>query len=267
MRGAATVIAIAALAAGPAATRPTNGRRTYECRRPEGEVVIDGKLDETAWADVAWTEEFVTLTDGEKSPEFTRAKMVWDEKNLYVAAELRTPHVRATLTRHDANLFMTDSVLELFIDPDGDGRNYAEMQFNALGTVMDLLMDKPYDAGGHYDMKWDVAGIRVGVSVDGTLNDSGDEDKGWTVEVAIPWKSLAGMAGRACPPSAGDEWRVQLARCERPVNVLPSGKYGDAAGELASYSAWSPMGLPGLHVPDRWGVVRFAGGAISSPKP
>lgn len=267
MKMIAMTLALAAVAAGPA-TRPAAVQpRTYECRRVTEKVVVDGKLDDAAWAKVAWTEDFVTLRSASKPAVRTRAKLAWDEANLYVAAEMQTPHVRATQKRRDADLFVTDDVFELFLDPDGDAKDYAEIQFNALGTVMDLLMDKPYLVGGHPDMAWDVAGIKVGVAVDGTANDSSDTDKGWTVEVAIPWTSLAAMAHRACPPAAGDEWRVQLARCAHPAKVLPGGKYEESTMKDAGYSGWSPQGVNNLHVPAKWGVVRFVGAGADRSHP
>lgn len=270
MKTIAILLALAAVAAGPAATTQPAGQRTYDCPRTTGPIAVDGKLDEPAWDAVPWTQDFVTLKSAAKPSVRTRAKLAWDASNLYVAAEMQTPHVRATQTQRDADLFTTDGVFELFLDPDGDSRDYAEIQFNALGTVMDLLMDKPYRAGGHYDMTWNVADVRVGVHVDGTNNNPSDEDKGWTVEVAIPWKSLATMAHRPCPPAAGDAWRAQLARCEHPAKVLPDGTYAPPSIKTAGYSGWSPQGLNNLHAPDRWGVLRFvttASPATSSQHP
>ena len=47
-----------------------------------------------------WTADFVDIQGGAKpKPRFrTRAKMLWDDDYLYIAAELEEPHVWATLT-------------------------------------------------------------------------------------------------------------------------------------------------------------------------
>src|SRR5262245_6880386 len=93
----------------------------YVCPKAVGPVAVDGRPDDAAWRDVPWTDDFVDIEgDARPKPRFrTRAKMAWDDRYLYVAAELEEPHVWATLTGHDAVIFH-DNDFEVFIDPDGD---------------------------------------------------------------------------------------------------------------------------------------------------
>src|SRR5690349_10655908 len=81
--------------------------RTYLCRRAAAPLVVDGALDEAAWGDALWTDDFVDIQGPSKTqPRFrTRAKMLWDDDYLYIAAELEEPHVWATLTNHDSVIF------------------------------------------------------------------------------------------------------------------------------------------------------------------
>jgi hypothetical protein len=254
MKALAVTLALLSISAGPA-TQPA--KRTYDCPRTAEKITLDGKLDEPAWTAAAWSDDFVRL-DGKGKPAVrTRAKLTWDKDYFYVAAELQTSHVHATQTQRDANLYESDGVFEIFLDPDADARDYCELQFNALGTIMDLMMDKPYREHGNYDMKWDAKGMKAAVSVDGTLNNSSDIDRAWTVEIAIPWTALTVMAHRPCPPAAGDTWRIQLARCEHIAKILPDGKYERPAPDHPIYFAWSPQRSNNLHVPEQWGAVRF----------
>ena len=69
-------------------------------------------------------------------------KMLWDDEALYIAAEIEEPHVWATITEHDAVIFQ-DPDFEVFLDPDGDNHNYAELELNAKNTTWDLLLTKP----------------------------------------------------------------------------------------------------------------------------
>ncbi len=81
--------------------------KSYVCYRIAAPLVLDGKLDDEAWQRAAWTEDFVDI-EGELKPQpryRTRAKMLWDEKNFYIAAELEEPDVWATLTKRDAIIF------------------------------------------------------------------------------------------------------------------------------------------------------------------
>ncbi|MBK8883844.1 MAG: carbohydrate-binding family 9-like protein [Bacteroidales bacterium] len=117
--------------------------RSYVCYRTTAPVNIDGIPDEKAWADVPWTDYFVDIEGSSKPlPKWkTHAKLLWDDSNLYVAAELEEPHVWARLRQRDTVIFY-DNDFEVFIDPDGDTQAYYELEVNALGTAWDLLLLK-----------------------------------------------------------------------------------------------------------------------------
>src|SRR5271170_2127628 len=101
--------------------------RGYVCGFVSEPVKFDGNLEAGAWASAPWTADFVDIQGPAKpTPRFhTRAKMLWDENYLYVAAELEEPHVWATQTKHDSVIFL-DPDFEVFMDPDGDTANYYE---------------------------------------------------------------------------------------------------------------------------------------------
>ena len=125
--------------------------RSYVAHRTAGAIDIDGNLDEPSWQRADWTEPFVDI-EGERRPVpslQTRAKMLWDDEYLYIAADLEEPHVWATIAMRDATIYQEND-FEVFIDPDGDTHQYYEFEINALGTEWDLLMVKPYRDGGPY---------------------------------------------------------------------------------------------------------------------
>src|SRR5579883_1389575 len=117
----------------------------YTCLRAASPIRIDGRLDDAAWRAAPWTTVFVDIEGAAKArPRFqTRAKMLWDDEFLYVAAELEEPDVWATLTEHDSVIFH-DNDFEVFLNPSGDGLNYFEFEINALNTGWDLFLAKPY---------------------------------------------------------------------------------------------------------------------------
>jgi hypothetical protein len=220
-------------------------------------IVIDGRINERSWRRAPWTKPFVDI-EGEAKPRprfRTRVKMLWDDDYLYVAAELKEPHVWATLTEHDAVIFQ-DNDFEVFLNPSGDGRNYFEFEINALNTGWDLFLSKPYKQGGKADNSWEIPGLRTAVHVDGTLNDPRDRDPGWTVELAIPWTAYASRAA-VQRPSNGDVWRMNFSRVEWPVEVL-GGRYSKAKGAKENNWVWSPQGVIDMHVPEHWGFVHFS---------
>lgn len=181
----------------------------YLCRRAPTPIIIDGKLDDAAWAAAPWTDDFVDIQgDAKPVPRFrTRAKLLWDDNYLYIAAELTEPHVWATLTNHDSVIFR-DPDFEVFIDPKGETQPYYEFEMNALNTTWDLLLDKPYMDGGKPHNEWEIPGAKTAVQIQGTLNESDDTDRGWTVEIAFPWNVLSAHARHAGPPEDGEQWRI-----------------------------------------------------------
>jgi len=238
--------------------------RRYVAYRSSSRLNVDGKLDEPAWTKAAWSESFVDIEgDDRPRPRFrTRAKMLWDDEFLYVAAEMEEPDVWGTLTERDSVIFRDDD-FEVFIDPDGDTHDYYELEVNALGTPWDLMLIKPYRDGGPAIHAWDIAGLQVGVNVRGTINHAGDRDEGWTVEIAMPWKVLKEAAPGHKPPAPGDRWRINFSRVEWDVDAA-DGTYTKrlkpgTKDPLPEHNwVWSPQGAIDMHMPERWGYVQFS---------
>ena len=244
---------------------------SYVCHRTARPLVIDGRLDETAWKGAPWSSDFTDIEgDAKPRPRFrTRVKMLWDNEYFYIGAELEDPHVWATLTQHDTVIFQ-DNDFEVFIDPDGDSHDYYEFEMNALNTGWDLLLKKPYKDGGPALNEWEIPGLKTAVHVNGTLNNPADADVGWTLEIAFPWKALAEFAHRKTPPTEGDQWRVNFSRVEWLTDVV-DGKYRKLPGKKEDNWVWSPQGIIDMHRPEKWGYVQFTrkkSGTVSySPDP
>ena len=240
--------------------------RSYVCHRATGPVTVDGNIDKPAWVDIPWTEDFADiLGDRRPVPRFrTRAKMMWDDANFYVAAELEEPHVWGTITQKNAVIFH-DNDFEVFIDPDGDNHNYYEFEMNALNTIWELTLPKPYRAGGPARLGTNLPGLKSAVKVDGTLNDPGDTDRRWCVEIAFPFDDLAGYLGegQGCPPRDGEVWRVAMSRVEWLVDII-DGRYIKVPGREEDNWLWTRQPAVDAHRPWTWGYVKFSTGAVGS---
>lgn len=256
------VIVVVAVPAEPVAPPVWPDPLGYVCYRADKPIKIDGKLDDPAWAAAPWSDAFVDI-EGSAKPKprlKTRMKMLWDDEFLYIAAEMEEPHLWATLTEHDAVIFM-DNDFEVFLDPDGDNQNYCELELNARNTTWDLLLTKPYRDQGVAINAWEIIGLKTAVHLDGTLNDPRDKDKGWTVEIAWPWKGLKELTKVDVPPRDGDQWRINFSRVEWDLEVV-DGKYRKVKGRDkpgAEHNwVWSPQGVIDMHRPERWGYVQFS---------
>jgi Carbohydrate family 9 binding domain-like len=231
--------------------------KQYECRRAPSPLRIDGRLDKPEWQRAPWSDWFVDIQgDRLPKPRFkTRVKLLWDDDYLYVGAELEEPDVWATLLLHDSVIYH-DNDFEVFLNPTNDGKKYFEFEINALNTGWDLFLPKPYNQDGRADNSWEIPGLKTAVWVDGTLNHPGDTDRGWTVEIAFPWSAFADRSGKG-RPVAGESWRINFSRVEWKVKVA-GGKYEKLPGPEDNW-VWSPQGVINMHVPEKWGTVRFVG--------
>lgn len=230
----------------------------YVAVRTSTPLVIDGWLDDAAWVAAPWTALFVDI-EGDAKPKpalNTRAKMLWDDRYLYIGAQLDEPHLWSEITQHDAVIFREND-FEVFIDPDGDSHMYYEFEINARGTFWDVLLPVPYRAGGHAVDSWDFHGLQSAVHLDGTLNFPDDIDRGWTVELAMPWSSFGPDERHPAVPRDGDQWRINFSRVEWATEVV-NGAYRPMPNVPEHNWTWSPQHVLDMHRPERWGYVQFS---------
>ncbi len=230
--------------------------KVYACRHPASPIVIDGRLDEFAWMVCDRADGFSSYPDpsngpqkgGPRKPHFrTHAMALWDARYLYIGMVGLDDCVWATETRYDVPLWH-EEVMEVFIDPGGQGGPYAELQINPLNTVRDVLVENVQLPREQWDWqrwgKWQLKGLEHAVHIfrDEVL----DLDFGWSVELAIFWEGLREAAGKAdLPPRPGDRWRINFYRYDRPE---------DRPAEL---SAWCYTESDTFHVPSKFGVLEF----------
>jgi hypothetical protein len=232
--------------------------RGYVCPRTIITPTLDGQLEEAIWGHAPWTEDFEDIEgDLKPKPRFrTRARMLWDDENLYIGAEMEEPHVWGSLTEHDCVIFY-DNDFEVFLDPDGTCQHYVELELNTLNTTWDLMLTRPYRAGGTRINGFEFHGLRTAVAIDGTLNDPTDFDLGWSTEIAIPWSSLRDVTGQSLPPGDGDQWRINFSRVEWLHEII-DGSYQRVPDTSEDNWVWSATGVIDMHRPERWGVLQFS---------
>lgn len=235
----------------------------YLCRRNQKPFVLDGRLDKDFWADIPFTDPFPDIEgDIRPTPRFrTRAKMCWDENNLYIGALLEGDEIWAHQTAHDCVIFW-DNDFEIFIDPDSDTQAYIEYEMNARNTNWDLLLTRAYRDGGKPVNGLELAGLRSAVAIDGTLNCPGPQNKAWSAEVVIPFTTLKECATPPQPPVVGDFYRVNFSRVQWKVDVV-NGSYqkrlqpGSDRPLPEDNWVWAPTGVVNIHYPELWAFVFF----------
>jgi hypothetical protein len=216
------------------------GLPTYRATRIKGAVAIDGDLSDPGWKDVPGTGAFSRTSDGQTPRYRTEARVVWDDEALYVAFDCQDEDVWGKLEKNDDPIY-GEEVVEVFIDADGDGRTYNELQVSPRNVQFDAYF--PARRQG-MELSWS-AGMTTAVKVRGTLNEPSDRDEGWSAEMRIPVQALSTVP--RWPPVQGDRWRFNLYRLDWHTNRT-----------VNEGSAFSPPLVGDFHHLPRFGHLEFA---------
>jgi hypothetical protein len=237
----------ATLPVGAAKVAPTKPKRLVALQTKQP-VKLDGVLDEEVWGKAASSGVFVNTLNGGPVPQKTEAKVIWDDKHLYVGFHCQDEDVWSSLDKRDDKLW-TQEAVEMFIDANGDGKDYIELQINPTAAIFDSYLPEYRKNQNDWNSKL-VAKVKVG----GTLNKREDKDDHWSVEIAIPWADVKGRGAYELelPPKPGALWKVNFFRMDQPK------------GKPQQASAWSPPMVGDFHVLAKFGELAFAdeGGKI-----
>lgn len=212
---------------------------TYKAKKATKAPVIDGELNDPAWA-LATAVELTGSYDGRKTLLKTTAKLTWDDEYLYVGFDSEDPDVWGTLMNRDDPIYNQECV-EVFIDANGDGRTYNELQVSPNNVNFDAYFVE-YRSELEAAKKWD-SQLKTAVKIKGTLNNPSDKDEGWTAEMKIPIAQLAEVPNK--PPKPGDRWRFNVYRLEHLERRNIEG------------SSFSPLFRGDFHALPRFGWLQF----------
>lgn len=228
------------VAAESAKTEPATHH--YTLKRTQHAIHVDGRLDEAVWK--AAEPVRLSAKNGGEPEQATTVRMLWDQHYIYFAFDCVDSHIWSTMKKRDEPLY-NEEVVEVFIDADGDGTTYLELEVNPLGTLWDGYIFNTEERRVGI-LAWNSLDIRWAVHLEGSLNERTDRDKGWSAELALPLTDI--YTAPNMPPRAGDRWRLNLYRIDLP----------DGAGKRGEGSAWSPVSGRTFHDPDRFGEVIFS---------
>jgi hypothetical protein len=191
-------------------SRPDTGQLV--AHRATGPIQLDGQLNESAWQQaqaVAFGVPRESQQQGLSLEEPGTARLLWDDRFLYIAFDFTDSDVVALGKEGDEGQQLSGDVAEIFLKRP-EQTWYWEFHVTPTGFVT-----QNWCAGrGRWGLK-DVDRrvnppfIQVAPRVQGTLNDWHDRDQGWTAEVAIPFEKLDRFGELTNPK---DNWTILLAR-------------------------------------------------------
>ena len=195
---------LAASAATQAAQQPAAAPTTiHDIPRLADGIVIDGKLDDAAWATAAEYSMDIEISPGDNTPAeaTTSARIGHTTDALYLSFRARDPdpkRIRAHLRDRDAAY--RDDFIGIMLDTFDDQRRAYEFFVNPLGVQMDLINDQAtHNEDDSWDGLWTSAG-RITA-------------EGYEVEMRIPFATLRFRDGEDAK-----RWALMLFR-SYPRNV------------------------------------------------
>ncbi|MFO7923398.1 MAG: DUF5916 domain-containing protein [Bacteroidales bacterium] len=191
------------------ATRPVNSDYVLHIKKMEGEIVLDGVIDEKDWLNAGVATDFYMVMpyDTGYSEAESEIRMTYDDEAFYVSMVfydvIPGPRPVESL-RRDFSFGNNDNFL-MFIDPFNDQTTGYSFGVNAAGAIWDGTMSDGHQVHLIWDTKWEVVTVSY--------------DDRWVAEMRIPFKSIRYKAGL-------DRWNINFSRLDLKINEK---------------SAWAPV--------------------------
>jgi len=239
----------------PTVTSPTTNNappRTMRASRRSTPIIIDGKLDEAAWATAEPSSGFTQSypKPGQPSPDQTEVRVLYDNDALYVGIRMFDAHpdsIAAGLARRDATAatgVYTDWV-HLIIDSYHDRRTAFRFTASPRGVQKDVFTSND----GNEDLNWDAV-WEVGTRIDSL---------GWVAEYRIPLSQLR-FGGDA---STNRVWGFQVQRdiARRNERDTWAPWTPDGSGFVSRFGDIS--GITGIDVPERLEITPYVSSTLT----
>lgn len=162
----------------------------WRTARVERAPVVDGRLQDAAWARAQKVTGFAVLGTGKPAGVQTSVRAVADDQALYIAVQSDEPRIGQLVFKDrplDDKVWEDDSV-EVFLDPDNSKRRILHLIVNAAGSRYDGLVTGGETATGRdlnddetWNGDWSAACWRGA--------------QGWNAEIRVPLQTL-GLEGR-----------------------------------------------------------------------
>ena len=186
---------IALLIISPVVSGQTTGKKRYTATRISSSLSIDGILDDEAWKEGVWNDDFTQYEpyNGAKASQRTEFKILFDDNNIYVAfkaLDSSPDSIVNRLTRRDE---ADGDLVAIIFDSFHDLRTGFLFGITSSGVKYDVMYS---DDGNMEDSSWDP----------NWWGKTSINSEGWTAELKIPFSQVR------FEKNSGDIWGLELTR-------------------------------------------------------
>ncbi|MEL6190860.1 MAG: S41 family peptidase [Bacteroidota bacterium] len=167
--------------------------KTYHTKEINSPITIDGVIDEEVWGKVPWKGDFIqTEPENGAKPTFdTQFKILFDQRNLYVAIRAFDKQPDEIVISHKPRDFFDGDYVEINIDSDFDRKEAFSFTVTAAGIRGDEHIITSDNWFNDWNPSW-------------TTKTSIDQE-GWTAELEIPLTELEVYEKK-------EKWGIQVNR-------------------------------------------------------
>jgi hypothetical protein len=236
----------------PAPTPPSGPPRAMRAIRRATPIVIDGKLDDAAWASAEPSGAMVQAypKPGVVAPDQTEIRVLYDDEALYVGIRMFDAHpdsIASGLARRDATAAtgIYSDWVHLIVDSYHDRRTAFRFSTTPRGVQKDVYTYNDGSEDANWDAVWEV-GTRI-------------DSLGWVAEFRIPLSQLRFGGDSAAGRAWGFQVQRDIARRSERDTWAPwtpqDGAFVSRFGDLT--------GLQGVRVPQRLEITPFVSSTLT----
>ena len=218
---------------------------TYQVKRLNAPLTIDGNWDKPAWKNVPAVELTHYMGDRPDHLPRTLAKVMYDDQALYVIFRVEDRYIRAVARQHD-DMVCRDSCVEFFFAPGMDlTRGYFNLEMNCGGTMLFHFQIIPRKDSIALDAD-DLTKIQVAHTMPKRVETEITQPTTWTVEYRLPLDILPNYRKDISKPGPGVTWRANFFKCADDTSH-------------PHWLTWSKVERPrpDFHVPEYFGTLQF----------
>lgn len=188
--------------------------------------------EEATWTSIDWTGcNVLLLTDtvtGLPTKEYTEVRACWSPDHLHVWFLGKDSNIVSDFTERDEPLYEQD-VVEVFIDEEGNGSNYLELEISPRNVVFDAQIENDGKGSISVDQTWCFKDLLTSVDTNG--------EGSLSVFISIPASNFSK------PLESGTRWKGNFYRIDEGLDGI------------REYQAWRPTGVVNYHIPSKFGSI------------
>lgn len=222
----------------------SNDAVEYKVYKLQGSMKIDGDWNKPQWKGVEPIEINQSMANVPAYQPTAKAKMLYDDHNLYIIFQVKDCYVRSLVTATQGRVY-EDSCVEFFFSPDANSPlNYFNIETNCGGTILMEYHNLALKKWSSMPVK-DVNDIEIAHSMPRVVDPQIDSVTTWTLEYRVPISMLKKFA-KVTQPGKGVTWNANFYKLKE-------------TGFNIHYKTWSVIESvePDFHLPQFFGKLQF----------